>query len=170
MALPRDARHLDGYAARAKVHQIALASDLDLSALPEALRHQRVSIRPTPQLYVRTARFTYLGHEQLHAELAFDYDGARCDEQDAATRLPGRLPGTTVIRDQLAEDQARDRLKQLAFRTGGADQQPIPVLRDQLSPRSCGSGFSRELFPMPGPWACGPNRASRQASAASAAS
>ncbi|MDQ0290823.1 DEAD/DEAH box helicase [Oligosphaera ethanolica] len=112
----RGAITLNAYAARAKIHQIALASDLDLSALPEALRHQRVSIRPTPQLYVRTARFTYLGHEQLHAELAFDYDGARCDEQDAATRLPGRLPGTTVIRDQLAEDQARDRLKQLGFR------------------------------------------------------
>ncbi|MGI5923119.1 MAG: DEAD/DEAH box helicase [Lentisphaeria bacterium] len=112
----RGAITLNAYAARARIRQLALTSDLDLSTLPEALRHQRVSIRPTPQLFVRTARFTYLGREQLHAELAFDYDGARCDEQDAAPRLPGRLPGTTVIRDQQSEDQARERLKQLGFR------------------------------------------------------
>jgi superfamily II DNA or RNA helicase len=107
---------LNDYAARAKIQQLALSSDLDLNDLPEALQHQFIKLNPTPQLYVRTAQFTYLGREQLHAELTFDYGGARCDEQNPHPRLAGPQPGTTIVRDQEAEELAHERLKQLGLR------------------------------------------------------
>ncbi len=98
------------------IRQLALTTTMELDALPPALQQRRLAIEPTGELYFKTAKYTYQGHEQLHADLNFAYDGVRCAPDDETPCLPGRLPGTVIPRDPAAEKLLQERLSELGFR------------------------------------------------------
>ncbi|MDD4099059.1 MAG: DEAD/DEAH box helicase, partial [Lentisphaeria bacterium] len=107
---------LDARAAQAFARQLAIETDLPTDAFPPEVRCRRQLGRPVGRLYVRTARFLHEGHEQLHAELSFEYEDAVCPEDHATNQFPVIRPNLVIARDQDAEDTLRERLRQLGFR------------------------------------------------------
>jgi len=68
------------------------------------------------QLYIKTAQYKADGHEQLHAELMFDYHGVLCDEGSDEKLLRGRHPGELILRNSIGEDALREQMREVGFR------------------------------------------------------
>ena len=111
----RDALTLDIAMTTALTRTIALRTDIPDEQFPPAVRFPRnTTIAPTAELYVRTAKYKYHDQEQLHAELTFHYGNLACADTDAEQRFS--LPSEIVCRDAEAEEQFRNRLRELGFR------------------------------------------------------
>ena len=104
---------LDYSDAVAMVHQLAAETDVNLDSLPEPLAFRTTECTPVGELYVRTAKFKFREHEQLHAELAFNYNGISCPDDGADRIVKGR---DIIRRDANEEGRLRSRLRELGFR------------------------------------------------------
>lgn len=113
MFVGREAPIFDYSTALGFVKKLARESDLDISQLPMELAFQSVKGEPVGELYVRTAKFKYKDHEQLHAELSFNYDGVICHPGEMGRLVNGRC---VIERDELAEERLAGRLGELGFR------------------------------------------------------
>ena len=97
----------------ALVHKLAEETDINLDALPEPLALRASECKPVGELYVRTAKFKFKEHEQLHAELTFSYNGISCPDDGADRLVKGR---DIIKRDANEEGRLRSRLRELGFR------------------------------------------------------
>ncbi|MBQ7650004.1 MAG: hypothetical protein IJS15_03545, partial [Victivallales bacterium] len=95
------------------VHKLAVETDINLEALPEPLAFRTSECAPVGELYVRTAKFKFKEHEQLHAELTFCYNGVSCPDDGADRLVKGR---DIIQRDANEEGRLRSRLRELGFR------------------------------------------------------
>ena len=72
--------------------------------------------RFTPRLVIRTARYKYKGHEQLHADLFFQYQSMALHESDERQQIYNKKASTTIIRNNDAENQCKELLRSLEYR------------------------------------------------------
>ena len=92
-------------------------------ALPVELRYERVSPAPRPRVKVTRASSSvpHAGREDLQAIVEFDYNGIIV-EADGRASLYDAEHRRLLVRDQIAEMTAAQRLHQLGFRHGWAPQ------------------------------------------------
>ena len=92
---------------------LAAETDIDTEDFPPGIALKNLEAKPIGELFVRTAKYKYREHEQLHADLTFQYNGASCPD-DGGDRL---LQGHCIIRrDALEEERLHARLLSLGFR------------------------------------------------------
>ena len=84
--------------------------------LPEELRFESVSARPTPNLVIKAGKRNPWGREVLGGELSFDYDGSVVAANVAQPSVYQKASRRVIERDPQAEGAAQTRLKQLGFR------------------------------------------------------
>ena len=99
--------------ALALARSLAAETDIDTEEFPPGIALKSVEGKPVGELFVRTAKFKFREHEQLHADLTFLYNGVSCPD-DGADRL---IQGHCIVRrDALEEERLHARLLSLGFR------------------------------------------------------
>ena len=118
--------------AEALVAKLMSMPRLPVLDLPQALRMERVSVRPGPRIRVRKSQrqagYWGGGPDMLGAELTFDYDGQVVQFSDPRAGLYDADRRCLMARDMDEEMRAWARLRRLGFkaptysyRNGGAD-------------------------------------------------
>lgn len=89
-----------------------LAAPLEV---PAELRYEEVRPAPKPCLTVRAAKRYEWEQDQLRGELSFDYEGRRVPESPAGRGIYDAAARRYLVRDQAAEESAREFLRQLGI-------------------------------------------------------
>ncbi|MDT8389801.1 MAG: DEAD/DEAH box helicase [Lentisphaeria bacterium] len=113
--------------ADALARHLLRTSRLPLDTLPSPLHYERIpDPKVTGQLFVRTARYTFRGKEQLHADVSFSYNGIVLSEHDDTDILVHADRREYYHRSMGAEEAVKNRLLSLNFRhvTHAATEEP----------------------------------------------
>ncbi|HEY6805301.1 MAG TPA: SNF2-related protein [Pyrinomonadaceae bacterium] len=84
--------------------------------LPEELRFERVTVKPTPHLVVRKPEHSYMSQPKLEASLRFDYEGTEIDYFDQRGGLYDQVQDRYLERDTEFEQQAVATLETLSIK------------------------------------------------------
>ncbi|MCH2209241.1 MAG: SNF2 helicase associated domain-containing protein [Lentisphaerales bacterium] len=89
---------------------------IEQSGLRQAVTDDNSSKAFTPRLVIRTARYKHKGHEQLHADLFFQYQSITLHESDDRQQIYDKKASATIIRDNEAENQCQNLLRNQKYR------------------------------------------------------
>ena len=103
-------------AARELARTLMLDGGFSADAFPEELRPQRLTIGVKGKLFVRTALYKYRGHEQLHADLSFSYNGTDVPYGTEEPEIRDGRSQNIIQRDFPAENALALRIQELGFR------------------------------------------------------
>jgi superfamily II DNA or RNA helicase len=95
---------------------VILPSGIDTSHLPGRMKCERVIGEPRGDLFIRTALFKFRDKEQLHAELAYNYDGKKLTQKDPKNQVLDFYNGRILQRNEPQEIACSELLKELGFR------------------------------------------------------